>query len=347
MNVGRARIVAGCAIALGLGPGACATNDALPEDQAKAAVKSNIAVQLANLERAAEALQAAAPDPDADGWSDTADPDAVEAMRAHWKEARLAYELIEGPIVVFFPNFDVTVDSRYDGFIASSPDGDLFDGTGVIGFHGIERILWADSVPPAVVAFESKLPGYQPAAFPMNDTQAGEFKQGLAARLVSDTTAMNLSFQPRTLDTATAFRGTIDSIQEQIDKVTRVAQGDDESRYSQRTLADMRANLEGGRMTYATFRNWLRVRPNGVALDTAITAGFARVQALYDDNATDTLPPVPSGFDPTAPTPAQLATPYGKIFAGLSVESNPDLTDSLVGQMNAAADALRIPRLPK
>src|SRR6185369_13830542 len=128
--------------------------------------------------------------------------------------------------------------------------------------------------------------------------------------------------------------------EEQIEKIIRVAQGDDESRYSQNTLADMRANLAGGRTNYGAFRDWLRTRPNGIALDTGIIAGFARVQALYDNNATDTLPPVPAGFDPAAPTPEQLDTPYGRIFAGLRVESDPMLTDSLVGQMSAAADAM-------
>ena len=113
------------------------------------------------------ALRAAAPAPDADGWNDTADAAAVNAMKTQWAAARSAYEQVEGAIAVLFPDYDVSTDERYDGFLADTgPDADLFDGTGVTGVHAIERILWAGHAPADVVAFESTLTGYVAASFP-------------------------------------------------------------------------------------------------------------------------------------------------------------------------------------
>jgi iron uptake system component EfeO len=318
------------------------------EEQAQATVKSQITAQLTNLVNASIALRAAAPTPDADGWNDTADVAAVTAMKTQWAAARSAYEQVEGAIAVLFPDYDVSTDERYDGFLADTgPDDDLFDGMGVTGIHAIERILWAGHAPADVVAFESSLTGYVPASFPTNLTQATEFRDGLATRQVTDVQAVQTMFAPLTLDTAAAFRGVIGSLGEQIEKITLAADGQDESRYAQHTLADMRANLQGGKNTYSAFRDWVRSESGGPALDTDILAGFDRVSALYSGVTGDALPPVPAGFNPDAPTADQLATPYGTIFAGLSTESNASDPSSLVSKMNAAADLLGIPQLPQ
>jgi iron uptake system component EfeO len=325
----------------------CGADQGPPEQRAKAAVKSQITAELGNLSDAATRLRAAAPAPDGDGWNDQADMAAVVAMRAEWKKARTAYERIEGAIAVLFQNYDESTDQRYDWFIAEAPDADLFDGQGVTGIHAIERMLWANSQPAEVVAFESTLTGYQAARLPMTQAEATQFRDGLAKRLVDDTTAMKQMFAPLNLDTAAAFRGVIGSLGEQIEKIELAATGEDESRYAQNTLADMRANLEGGQNTYAAFRDWVRSEQGGQALDTDILAGFARVKALYDASSGDSLPPVPDGFDPEVPTAAHLDTPYGRIFEGLSTESDPDQPQSLVAKMTAAADLLGIPRLPE
>ena len=318
------------------------------EEQAQAAVKSQITAQLTNLVNASVALRAAAPTPDADGWNDQTDSAAVNAMKTQWAAARSAYEQIEGAIAVLFPDYDVSTDERYDGFLSDTgPDNDLFDGTGVTGIHALERILWAGHAPADVVAFEAALPGYVAASFPTNMTQATEFRDGLATRLVTDVQAVQTMFAPLTLDTAAAFRGVIGSLGEQIEKIELAADGEDESRYAQHTLADMRANLLGGKNTYNAFRDWVRSEAGGPALDTDILAGFDRVSALYSQVTGDALPPVPAGFDKDAPTADQLATPYGKIFAGLSTESAAADPNSLVSKMSAAADLLGIPQLPQ
>ena len=336
-------------IALGAATIGCGSDKSgSQEEQAQATVKAQITTQLGNLVNASTALRAAAPAPDADGWNDTADAAAVNAMKTQWAAARSAYEQIEGAIAVLFPDYDVSTDERYDGFLADKgPDNDLFDGMGVTGIHAIERILWAGHAPADVVAFESMLDGYVAASFPTNITQATELRDGLATRLVTDVQAVQTMFAPLTLDTAAAFRGVIGSLGEQIEKIELAADGEDESRYAQNTLTDMRSNLAGGKNTYDAFRDWVRSEPGGQALDTDILAGFDRVSALYAGVTGDALPPVPAGFNKDAPTADQLATPYGTIFAGLSTESNADDPASLVSKMSAAADLLGIPQLPQ
>jgi iron uptake system component EfeO len=334
--------------------GACGENDdpkepgqgkATLEEQATLDVKAYIQAELDNLADAAERLQKAAPEPDADGWNADDDAAAVAEMRKAWADARDAYERVEGAIAVLFPNLDVSTDERYDGFIEEEADEDLFDDVGVTGVHGIERILWAGEHPKRVVDFESALEGYEPAAFPKNEQQADDFKNKLAALLVSDTAKMKKDFGPLALDAASAYRGVIGSLQEQVEKVTLAATAEDESRYAQRTLGDMRANLEGGRATYDAFRAWVEAEA-GDDVDAKIRAGFERVDAAYSDIAGDAIPAVPAGFDPDKPSAEALKTAYGKLWSLLLAESDVEDAGSLVSQMLDAADAMEIPQLP-
>ena len=75
---------------------------------------------------------------------------------------------------------------------------------------------------------------------------------------------------------------------EQQEKVNKAATGEEESRYSQRTMADLRANLDGTTAIYGLFRDWLEVeaRQRRTALgrpsvDASITAGLHALEALY------------------------------------------------------------------
>jgi iron uptake system component EfeO len=316
-----------------------------PEAQAQATVKAYIVAEIGKLLTASKAIHDAAPAPDADGWNDTADASAVTNMKTRWKAARIAYEHVEGAIAVLFPDLDMSTDERYDGFLESGPDDNLFDGEGVTGIHAIERVLWAGKAPASVVTFESSLTGYKAAAFPATVAEATAFRDGLTMRLVTDVTSMQTMFAPLTLPTNAAFRGVIGSLGEQIEKIDLAAMGQEESRYAQHTLADMRANLEGGRTTYTAFQGWVKATGNGAALDADILAGFDRVNALYTAVSGEALPAVPVGFDPDAPTTAQLATPYGTIWTGLKTESDGTAPASLVSKMTAVADALGIPQL--
>ncbi len=317
-----------------------------PEATSTLAVKAYIDAELDVLHQSAMDLAAAAPAPDADGWNAADDAAAVEAMRAAWLRTRVAYEHIEGAIAVLFPHIDVSVDQRWDFFVEASPDPDPFDRTGVTGMHGIERILWADQHPPEVVAFESSVLGYEPARFPANEAEARAFRDELVQRLIDDIATMRDQFAPLALDPAAAFRGVIGSMMEQHEKVRLAATGEDESRYSQLTLADMRANLDGGRAIYSRFQDWIRSAEGGEALDARVVAGFDRLASAYAAIEGDSLPPVPDGWNPNEPDPAHLETPYGRLFTLVSTEADPTREGSLVADMDAAADAIGIPLVP-
>ncbi|PTL75265.1 EfeM/EfeO family lipoprotein [Vitiosangium sp. GDMCC 1.1324] len=317
-----------------------------PQEQALLDVKSYIQTNLDELHSAVVELQKDAPAPDADGWNATQDAAAVQKMKADWRRARIAYEHVEGAIAILFPELDVSTDQRYDGFIATGPDDDLFDDEGVTGIHAAERVLWSDSIPQRVMEFEKGLPYYQPAAFPSNENQAREFKELLLTRLVADVRMMKAQFAPLALDTSAAFRGVIGSMGEQVEKANKAASGEEESRYAQYTLADMRANVEAGISIYGYFKPWLLEQPGGKEQDARIAAGFQRVQERYASLTGDALPEVPATWSSAKPSAQDLSTPFGQLYQVLVTESDPDATGSLVSEMNTSADLLGIPRLP-
>jgi iron uptake system component EfeO len=324
---------------------ACASDPAeTPEEHATLAVKDYIAAELTALHASAQKLQDATPEPDSDGWNLKDDADDVKAMRAAWSDTRTRYEHIEGAIAVLFSELDTSTDARYDAFVAVAPDDDLFDGEGVTGMHAIERILWAGEHPPRVVAFESALDGYVKAAFPSTEKQADEFKNELVQRLVDDTAMMVDEFEPLALDSSSAFRGVIGSMQEQVEKVLLAATAEDESRYAQRTLDDMRANLAGGRAVYGAFRPWVQ-DDAGDALDADIDKGFGKIKSAYDGYEGAAIPEVPESFDPDNPSADDLKTGYGKLWSLLDAQTNTKDKASLVSHMLKAADAMKIPRL--
>ncbi len=321
---------------------ACQAADPSPEEQATLEVKAIVEDDLGTLHEAAIALRDAAPEPDGDGWNAADDRPAVERMRTHWGEARGAYERIEGAIAVLFPDLDAATDERYDGFLEAAPDDDLFDAEGVTGVHALERILWADEHPPETVEFESAIEGYQPAAYPANAEQAAGFRDALAQRLVDDIAQMQSSFEPLALDPAAAYSGVVGSMAEQREKVALAATGEDESRYADNTLADMRANLAGGRALYEAFVPWLTAEPGGEELHARVLAGFDRVEAGYAAHSGSGVPPVPEGWS-AEPSAELRATPYGQLFELLEHESDPDAEDSLVRAMLDAAELMEIP----
>lgn len=313
------------------------------ETQAILDVKAYVAQELAALHAAAKAIQSAAPAPDADGWNSAGDEDAVAAMREAWKDARDSYERIEGAIAVLFPNYDASTDERYDGFIEEGPDENLFDGEGVTGVHAIERILWAEEHPEHVVDFESALPNYAAAAFPASEDEATEFVEGLTQRLMDDTKAMVDQFKPLALDPPSAFRGVIGSMEEQIEKLNLAATGEDESRYAQYTLGDMRANAAGGREIFEAFIPQLRAEgAAGRDLEEKILEGFDELTAYYADIEGDAIPEVPSTWNADDPSEEDLDTPYGKLYAKVSIAADPEAEESLVKLMLEAAELLEI-----
>lgn len=293
----------------------CACERTPPRDAAIAEVKRVITGDVDALVVAVRALRDAAP---TRGWD--ADHEALARMRARWGEARDAYERIEGAIATLFAHLDRSVDARYDAFVQLEPDEDLFDGEGVTGMHAVERILWADAHPPETVRFESALSGYVAASFPTSDARARAFREGLLARLVRDCEQMQRELRPLALDPAAAYRGVMGSIEEQVEKVMLAATGEDESRYSRRTLADMRANLAGGRAIFAAIEPWLK-SVDGEERARQVHAAFDELGAAYDAYEGDALPPVPATWNPETPDPS---SPYGRLFMVVSRHADPE-----------------------
>jgi iron uptake system component EfeO len=310
------------------------------EEQATVDVKAFVDSQLSKLVSASEELQDAAPEPDEDGWNDSDDQEAWNEMAAAWKKARTAYENVEGPIATLFAGLDVSADARYDAFLEEDgADDDLFDDEIVTGMHGIERILWSSKTPDYVITFEEKLDGYKAAAFPKTEAEADAFKNKLAQRLVDDAKKMKEDYATVALEVGTAFQGIAASTREQSEKTNKAATGEDESRYAQNTLADMRANLNGANEVYKAFKAWIE----DTGGDTqAIERGFAQLKAAYDEVEGDALPKVPEGFNPDKPTEDDLKTPYGKLWKLLADETDLENEQSLVSIIDSAARGMGI-----
>src|SRR5882672_10874878 len=108
---------------------ACGTDktDADYNAEVVASMHDSIGADLDNLVQAARDLQTAAP---THAWNATSDAAAITAMRDAWKRTRVAYEHVEGATAPIFGDLDVTMDARYDDYLAETgPAGDqaLFD----------------------------------------------------------------------------------------------------------------------------------------------------------------------------------------------------------------------------
>jgi iron uptake system component EfeO len=339
-------------IALGTALVACDGASDPDKDATAKAMQAALQADLTNLWNAAKELQAAAPMPTGRGWDKAMDAMAIADMKAAWIKARTAYEHVEGATAPIFGDIDVAIDERYDGFLeelGADGDQDLFDDEGVTGMHAIERILYADVTPPGVAALEASLPGNVPASWPKTEAEAASFKTKLAARLVTDTRELLDSWTPQMIDISGAFQGLIGLVNEQQEKVNLASTSKEESRYSQRTMADLRANLEGTASIYAVFREWLKKKPaagsmpSGADVDASITAGLTSLGTLYGTIQGDAIPAPPATWSAETPSTNDLATPFGTLY--VSVRDAVDMTkaDSLVSHMNEGAKLLGIP----
>jgi iron uptake system component EfeO len=297
------------------------------------------------LHQAAVELQAAAPAPTGRGWDATLDEAALQAMTNAWLAARGAYERIEGALAPLFPDIDAAIDARYEDFIEGLPGGDpdLFDDDGVTGMHAIERILFAPETPTTVITVESSLVGYEAAAWPANEAEAAEFKNELAARLVKDTQTLADQWQPQVIDLGGAFEGLISLMNEQREKVNKAASEEEESRYAQRTLADLRENLKGTTGIYELFEPWLLSKSAGRAVDADIKGSFATLKTTYATFSGDAIPPPPASWSSEHPSAADLDTPFGRLYAAVQAAVDPNVPGSAVDGMNRAAEELGFP----
>jgi iron uptake system component EfeO len=333
----------GMALLLGAG---CSSNktDAEYQQDVVNGMRSGLITDLANLASASQTLQSAAPTPAGRGWDATIDATAIAGMRAAWTQCRTAYEHIEGATAPIFPDVDASIDSRYEDFLAALPGGDshLFDATGVTGMHAVERILYADVAPARVARYESTLDGYVAAAFPATAQEASDFKTALVQKQFEDAQMLHDSWQAATnYDLDAAFSGLISLMNEQREKVDKASTDEEESRYAQTTMADIRHNLEGTQIVYALFQPWIRSKNGGTAVDASIQQGLADLQALYDTIPGDAIPQPPATWSSENPTETDLQAPFGMLYQGVEAAVDPNQPDSIVAHMNQAATLLK------
>jgi iron uptake system component EfeO len=361
-------VFAGLVLGLGLAAAACSSSDpattpapaptmtATPDagppgptdaEQRTKAVQVMHDALLADVTALAQAvsdLKDAAPTPVGRGWDKTLDAAAITSMRASWIRARTAYEHIEGALAPLFPDIDTSIDARYDDFLtdlAGKGDANLFDDQGVIGMHAVERVLYADVIPAHVVTFEKSLPGYVAAAMPATELEAADFKNKLCARLVADTKTMLGEWTPAKIDVAIAYSGLVSLVQEQREKVVKASTSEEESRYSQRTMTDLRDNLVGTRTVYAAFQPWLLSKTNGGAdLDRDILAGFTALDAAYAAVSGEAIPEPPATWSAENPSAADLASPFGKLYTSVTAQVDPAKPASVVAKLDAAGALL-------
>jgi iron uptake system component EfeO len=337
---------------MGGGITACGGDSNGEQSAVATSMQQALKADLTTLWNASKELQAAAPAPTGRGWDKDMDAAAITAMKAAWVKARTAYEHVEGATAPIFSDIDVAIDERYDGFPESAGAGDHtpFDDDGVTGMHAIERILYVDVTPTAVVKFEmDTLPGYVAAGWPKTEAEAADFKNKLCARLVTDTKTLLDGWTPQKIAVANAFNGLIGLVNEQQEKVNKAATFEEESRYSQRTMADLRANLEGTTQIYALFRAWLEKQPAmgttpaGTEVDAAIRAGFDDLDAVYGTVQGDAIPQPPVTWRAEGPAEADLQTPFGQLWTKVRDAVDIKKPDSLVNHMNDAATLLGLP----
>jgi iron uptake system component EfeO len=334
-------------------PSGPATTDDQHRAEAVHGLHDAYLVELQTLLSAAEDLQRAAPLPPDRGWDAIKDRAAIAAMKGAWIRARTAYERVEGALAPLFPDLDVSIDARYDDFLAQlgpRGDDDLFDDEGVTGMHAIERILYSDVTPQRVITFEASLPGYVPAAFPATAAQATEFESKLCGKLVADAGALLSQWTPADIDAAIAFQGLISLMNEQREKVQKASSNEEESRYSQRTMADLRDNLAGARVAYTFFQPWIMAKArrgdptsDGRTIDGKIEGGFAELDGAYRIVHGDSIPVPPATWSAESPSPADLHTPFGQLYAVVDAAVDPTRDGSVVAEMNDAATALGFP----
>jgi iron uptake system component EfeO len=307
-----------------------------------------VLAEIEGLNLAARDLQTAAPT--GHGWDATLDAKPIAAMIDAWVRTRVNWEQAEGTLECLFKALDGSMDSRYEDLLAGG-DADPFDGQGVTGMHAVERILFAPTTPAAVVTYEMSLAGSQAATWPATDTEATEFKTGLCQRLVSDTQSLLDQWKTQPIDLATVFQGLTGLMSAQADKLRLAVDQKEESRYSAKTMADLRLNLMGTAGTagtttggiYGLFTPWLLSRTYGATLGAAARRAFVGLAQTYSTIDGDAIPAPPATWSSSNPTVEDQQSTFGKLYEAVVQQVDPNRSGSAVESMNQVANALGLP----
>ena len=229
-------------------------------------------------------------------------------------------------------------------------DADLFDDQGVTGMHAIERILYADSIPAEVVAFERACPATRPPR--SRDRGRGDGVQERLARAARDRhpDAPRPVDAGATLDVGARVPGAIGLMNEQQEKVNNAATGEEESRYSQRTMADLRANLDGtARSTRCSSggscRSPPRARRPGREVDARSPAGLSDLRDAVRDDHRRRDPAAARDVERGESVAGRPGDAVRHAVPGGDDAVDPTSSGSIVDQMNAGGDAARHPGL--
>lgn len=327
-----------------LGLAACSSDsndtknsDAEFEASVTQGMHDSLLTEIQALHQAAVDIVNAAPD---HAWDADADADAIRSMKDAWIDARSHYERTEGALAPLFPEIDTEIDARYDDFLETlgdAGDQDLFDDQGVTGMHAIERILYQPDTPESVIDLEATLPGYEAAAWPATDDEAVEFKTKLCQRLADDTQTLEDDWSPQVIDLDGSFKGLISLMNEQREKVNKAATDEEESRYSQRTMADIRNNLAGTQQIYGLFQTWLLTKDGGKAIDDDVQNAFGELDTAYSQVPGDAIPEPPSDWSSEDPSPQALSSDFGRLWSAVQNAVDPNVQGSAVDGMNRAA----------
>jgi hypothetical protein len=111
-------------------------------------------------------------------------------------------------------------------------------------------------------------------------------------------------------------------------------------------MADLRDNLAGARAAYASFRPWIVAKPGGEVIDAGIQEGFADLDGVYAAVSGDSIPAPPASWSAESPSPADLNTPFGRLYTAVHRAVDPASRSSVVARMNDAASLLGFPEFP-
>ena len=117
------------------------------------------------------------------------DADAARDRSHAWRKARVAYEHVEGATAPIFPDLDVSMDARYDDFLAERRRRRRTCSTARRDRHARDRahpVRAADSR-RGHRRSRRTLPGYRPAALP-DDRRARRWRSRRSSRRSSSTT---------------------------------------------------------------------------------------------------------------------------------------------------------------
>ena len=165
----------------------------------------------------------------------------LAAAKAAYAPAHLHYERIE-PIAELFSDLDGSMDSREDDF-AKKADDPAF-----VGFHRIEKVLFADGATAGLDA--------------------------VADRLTADT----LDLQKRLAELAITPKAMVGGAADLIEEVASKKISGEEDRYSRTDLWDFAANIDGAQKIVHLLRPLVERRDP--SLDGRVRDNFSKVDAL-------------------------------------------------------------------